>query len=30
MTRVLLCASASVAIYKACDLASKLAQAGEK
>lgn len=28
MTRVLLCASASVAIYKACDLASKLSQAG--
>ena len=28
MSNVLLCASASVAIYKACDLASKLAQAG--
>jgi len=28
MTRVLLCASASVAVYKACDLASKLTQAG--
>lgn len=28
MTRVLLCAGASVAVYKACDLASKLAQEG--
>ncbi len=28
MSRILLAASASVAIYKACDLASKLAQAG--
>lgn len=27
MTRILLCAGASVAIYKACDLASKLTQA---
>ncbi len=30
MSRVLLCASASVAIYKACDLASRLAQAGHE
>ncbi len=29
MTNVLLCAGASVAIYKACDLASKLTQAGD-
>lgn len=28
MTRVLLCVSASVAVYKACELASTLAQAG--
>lgn len=28
MANVLLCASASVSVYKACDLASKLAQAG--
>lgn len=28
MTRILLCASASVALYKACDLASTLTQAG--
>lgn len=30
MSRVLLCASASVAVYKACDLASKLGQAGHE
>ena len=30
MSRILLCASASVAVYKACDLASKLAQAGHE
>lgn len=30
MSRILLCAGASVAIYKACDLASKLAQAGHE
>lgn len=30
MSRILLCASASVALYKACDLASKLAQAGHE
>jgi len=29
MTNVLLCAGASVAVYKACDLASKLTQAGD-
>jgi phosphopantothenoylcysteine decarboxylase/phosphopantothenate--cysteine ligase len=29
MSRILLCAGASVAIYKACDLASKLTQAGD-
>ncbi len=28
MSRILLCSAASVAIYKACDLASKLTQAG--
>ncbi len=28
MSRLVLCAGASVAVYKACDLASKLAQAG--
>lgn len=30
MSHVLLCASASVAVYKACDLASKLTQAGHR
>ena len=30
MSNVLLCASASVAVYKACDLASKLTQAGHR
>lgn len=30
MSRILLCASASVAVYKACDLASKLHQAGHE
>ena len=30
MSRILLCASASVAVYKACDLASKLTQAGHE
>jgi phosphopantothenoylcysteine decarboxylase/phosphopantothenate--cysteine ligase len=30
VSRILLCASASVAIYKACDLASKLTQAGHE
>ncbi len=30
MSRVLLCTSASVAIHKACDLASKLSQAGHE
>jgi phosphopantothenoylcysteine decarboxylase/phosphopantothenate--cysteine ligase len=30
MARILLCAGASVAVYKACDLASKLAQAGHE
>ena len=30
MSRILLCASASAAIYKACDLASKLSQAGHE
>jgi phosphopantothenoylcysteine decarboxylase/phosphopantothenate--cysteine ligase len=29
VTNVLLCAGASVAVYKACDLASKLTQAGD-
>ena len=28
MANILLCCSASVSVYKACDLASKLAQAG--
>jgi phosphopantothenoylcysteine decarboxylase/phosphopantothenate--cysteine ligase len=30
VTRILLCASASGAVYKACDLASKLTQAGHE
>ncbi len=30
MARILLCAGASVAVYKACDLASKLAQASHE
>ena len=30
MARILLCASASVAVYKACDLASKLTQDGHQ
>ncbi|MEZ6014932.1 MAG: flavoprotein [Planctomycetota bacterium] len=30
MSHILLCASASVAVYKACDLASKLTQAGHR
>lgn len=30
MSRILLCSGASVAIYKACDLASKLGQAGHQ
>jgi len=30
LSHILLCASASVAIYKACDLASKLTQAGHR
>jgi phosphopantothenoylcysteine decarboxylase/phosphopantothenate--cysteine ligase len=30
MSRILLCASASVAVYKACDVASKLYQAGHE
>jgi len=30
VSRILLCAGASVAIYKACDLASKLAQSGHE
>ncbi|MEE8467923.1 MAG: flavoprotein [Planctomycetota bacterium] len=30
MSRILLCASASVALYKACDLASQLTQAGHE